>query len=134
LIILHQRRQKLVQKKLRQDLLLVRSQHHYSLTQAETLTRPYESTLSRSTPLAHEHDVTCARFSTSNDVADEIDRLFRELSRYIEGHSHSEAFLGAEPDISTLETLIREVDAVAKASKVERQKTKAPAREKGTTS
>ncbi|WP_421787165.1 AAA family ATPase [Hyphobacterium sp.] len=48
---------------------------------------------------------------------DEIVKLFEDISRLIEGHSNSDEYAGAMPDISTLEDLISRVKAVRSASK-----------------
>jgi energy-coupling factor transporter ATP-binding protein EcfA2 len=53
-------------------------------------------------------------------VADEVDALFGELSRLVEGHSHSEEYSGGVPDVSELTKLTDRVEAVLKAAKKER--------------
>jgi hypothetical protein len=53
-------------------------------------------------------------------VADEIDTLFAELSRHVEGHSHSEEYAGGMPSVEELGKLADRVDAVVKAVKKER--------------
>ena len=50
-------------------------------------------------------------------LADEIDAIFGELSRHIEGHSHSEAYAGVPPVLSDLKGLIARVDSVIERSK-----------------
>jgi energy-coupling factor transporter ATP-binding protein EcfA2 len=53
-------------------------------------------------------------------LADEIDALFAELSRHFEGHSHSEEYMGAPPELGDLKTLIRRVDDVINRAKPQR--------------
>ena len=55
-------------------------------------------------------------------VVDEIDAIFAELSRFIEGHSHSDEMQGAIPKVEDLEDLIRRVDTIIPKLRVDRQK------------
>lgn len=56
-----------------------------------------------------------------NAVADEVDALMAELSRHIEGHSHSEEHAGGMPVLDDLEKCIRRVDAVIESAKKARK-------------
>jgi hypothetical protein len=50
-------------------------------------------------------------------VAEEIDTLYAELSRYVEGHSHSEAYVGGMPEVDDLIKLADRLDKVITAAK-----------------
>jgi hypothetical protein len=52
------------------------------------------------------------QISWDNAVADKIDALFEELSRHVEGHSHSESYSGGMPDAAQLTKLAGRVDEV----------------------
>lgn len=54
------------------------------------------------------------------DVADEIDALFADLSRYVEAHSHTEEYAGGETDLDDLEAILKRVDAVIIRAKEQR--------------
>lgn len=56
----------------------------------------------------------------SNDAIDEICTLFEELSRYFEGHSHSDEFSGNPPDVADLEKYIDRVKTVSDLVRSER--------------
>ena len=55
-----------------------------------------------------------------NAIADEIISIFEELSRHIEGHSHTEAYSGDVPEVGELKSLVARVDAVIKDAKKQR--------------
>lgn len=57
-----------------------------------------------------------------NALADEINDLVADLSRHIEGHSHTEEFTGGVPAIDELSHLAERVDAAIKEAKKQRQK------------
>lgn len=54
-------------------------------------------------------------------LADEIDAVFAELSRHIEGHSHTGEYQGV-PDLDDLRKMIDRVDAIVTAAKQPRAK------------
>ena len=54
-------------------------------------------------------------------MADEVDALMAELSRHIEGHSHSEEYTGGVPVLDDLEKCIKRVEAVIDSAKKERK-------------
>jgi hypothetical protein len=56
------------------------------------------------------------------DIAliDEIDRVMGDLSRHIEGHSHTEEYTGGVPDVDDLKSMIDRVDEIIKKAKPER--------------
>jgi hypothetical protein len=56
-----------------------------------------------------------------NDAIDELDEVFSELSRFIEGHSHSDEAQGGIPDVGDLEELIQRVDAIIAKVRPQRQ-------------
>ncbi|MEQ1711876.1 MAG: AAA family ATPase, partial [Hyphomicrobium sp.] len=55
-----------------------------------------------------------------NAVADEIGKLFGELSRHVEGHSHTEEYAGGVPELDDLKKFADRVDAVIAAVKKKR--------------
>jgi hypothetical protein len=57
-----------------------------------------------------------------NAAIDEIDAIFADLSRFIEGHSHSDELQGGLPEIADLESLIQRVDTVIPKIRADRQK------------
>ena len=54
------------------------------------------------------------KINWSNELADEIEKIFADLSRYIEGHSHSEAHAPLPPEPKNLEAMIARVDGLIK--------------------
>lgn len=56
-----------------------------------------------------------------NAVADEVDALMAELSRHIEGHSHSEEYTGGVPVLADLEKCVKRVEVVINSAKKERR-------------
>lgn len=52
------------------------------------------------------------KINWDNATADEIDAIGGELSRHIEGHSHSDEYIGGVPELDDLKELIKRVDAV----------------------
>jgi hypothetical protein len=63
----------------------------------------------------------------SDALADEIDALFADLSRVMEGHSHTEEYTGGPPEVDELKTLADRVDAVIKEAKKPRVQRRCPA-------
>lgn len=61
------------------------------------------------------------KINWSNELADEIDKVFADISRYIEGHSHSEAYVPAPPVPKHLEAMIARVDDLINRAKPERK-------------
>lgn len=57
-----------------------------------------------------------------NAEVEEICHLFEDLSRYMEGHSHSDEAMGAPPQVADLEERIAAVDARIKWAKAHRPK------------
>lgn len=55
-----------------------------------------------------------------NSLADEIDSLFAELSRVVEGHSHTLEYSGGPPDIDELKKLADRVDGAIREAKKKR--------------
>lgn len=53
----------------------------------------------------------------SNDIADEIDKLNADLSRYIEAHPHTEEYAGGMPELNTLVALADRIGAVIDEAK-----------------
>jgi energy-coupling factor transporter ATP-binding protein EcfA2 len=62
------------------------------------------------------------KINWSDDLADDIEALYGDISRYIEGHSHSEAYAGAPPNINELDQMICKVDALLKRATPDRVK------------
>lgn len=60
------------------------------------------------------------KISWSNELADEIVALQDDTSRLLEGHSNSDEFAGAMPDVDDLEKLIARVDDVINKAKAQR--------------
>lgn len=60
------------------------------------------------------------KITWSDAIADEICTLNEELSRHIQGHSHSDAQASQMPDLQTLERLIARVDTVIETARQER--------------
>jgi energy-coupling factor transporter ATP-binding protein EcfA2 len=60
------------------------------------------------------------KINWSNELADEVIALQDETSRLLEGHSNSEEFAGAMPDVDELAKLIARVDKLIDVAKVER--------------
>jgi hypothetical protein len=58
-----------------------------------------------------------------NAEVEKICALFEDLSRYMEGHSHSDEAMGAPPEIRDLEQRIEQVDAIIRWAKSQRPKT-----------
>jgi hypothetical protein len=61
------------------------------------------------------------KINWSNELADKIDKIFADISRYIEGHSHSEAHAPLPPEPKNLEAMIARVDALIMEAKPERK-------------
>lgn len=62
-----------------------------------------------------------------NAEVEKICALFEDLSRYMEGHSHSDEAMGAPPEMSDLEQRIEQVDAMIRWAKSQRPKAASPA-------
>jgi multidrug efflux pump subunit AcrA (membrane-fusion protein) len=56
-----------------------------------------------------------------NEVVDELDEIFSELSRFMEGHSHSDETHGGLPEIGDLEGLIQRMDVIIGKVRPQRQ-------------
>jgi hypothetical protein len=56
-----------------------------------------------------------------NSLVDEIIELYEDLSRFIEGHFHSDEATGAPPQPSDLEERIAKADALLKRATPERR-------------
>jgi hypothetical protein len=67
------------------------------------------------------------KISWDNVVVDQMCVLYEELSRYIEGHSHTDEAMGAPPEIKDLEAMIARVDGLIRSAKPERKATPAAA-------
>jgi wobble nucleotide-excising tRNase len=61
------------------------------------------------------------QISWDNALADEIDGVFAELSRFVEGHSHSDEVQGGLADVPDLENMIGRVDSLIQRAKSHRQ-------------
>jgi len=61
------------------------------------------------------------KIAWSDEVADDIVSLQDDTSRLLEGHSNSDEFAGAMPDVDGLEKLIARVDTLIVKAKVERK-------------
>jgi formate dehydrogenase maturation protein FdhE len=66
------------------------------------------------------------KINWSNELADEIEKIFADLSRYIEGHSHSEAYVPLPPEPKDLEEMIARVDGLIKEARSDRQQSCLP--------
>ena len=62
------------------------------------------------------------KISWDNQLADELCATFEELSKYIEGHSHTDEAMGAPPEIGDLEKMIKRVENLIQRAKPERKK------------
>lgn len=62
-----------------------------------------------------------------NAEVEKICVLFEDLSRYMEGHSHSDEAMGAPPEMSDLEQRVEQVDAMIRWAKSQRPKAASPA-------
>jgi len=54
-------------------------------------------------------------------LVDELVTVYEELSRYIEGHSHSDEASGAPPELKDLGKMIETVDALVKRARLEKK-------------
>lgn len=61
-----------------------------------------------------------SKINWSNEIADEVVALQDDTSRLLEGHSNSDEFAGAMPDIEELAKLIARVDKLIELAKAER--------------
>jgi len=66
------------------------------------------------------------KINWSNELADKIDKIFADISRYIEGHSHSEAYAPLPPEPKDLDAMIARVDGLIKEARPERQQSCLP--------
>ena len=57
-------------------------------------------------------------------LADEVVTVFEDLSRYLEGHSHTDEAMGAPPQIEDLEKALYKVSELVRWAKEERKKGK----------
>ncbi len=64
------------------------------------------------------------KINWKEEFVDEIDGLYGELSRYVEGHSHTEEFAGGAPVIKDFEDMIGRVDGMIKKVKGDKVKSK----------
>src|SRR5208337_1109189 len=55
-------------------------------------------------------------------LVEELCVIYEELSRYIEGHSHTDEATGAPPESKDLEQMIIRVEALLKRAKQEKKK------------
>jgi energy-coupling factor transporter ATP-binding protein EcfA2 len=72
-----------------------------------------------------EDRVIVTKLSTVNwdsALADDLCTTFEELSRHIEGHTHTEEAMGAPPDIAALETYVARVDSLVARARPERRR------------
>ena len=67
------------------------------------------------------------QISWDNQLADELCATFEDLSRYIEGHSHTDEAMGAPPEIGDLEKMIKCVENLIQRAKPQRKKDLQPA-------
>jgi energy-coupling factor transporter ATP-binding protein EcfA2 len=65
---------------------------------------------------------TLRQINWDNDEVEKICGLFEDLSRYIEGHSHSDEAMGSPPEVVDLETRVAQVDAMIKWARAQRPK------------
>lgn len=61
-----------------------------------------------------------ARVKWDQGLVDELCRVFEELSRHIEGHTHTDEAMGAPPDIQLLETYIGQMDDLVRRARADR--------------
>ena len=70
---------------------------------------------------------TLRQINWDNAEVEEICLLFEDLSRYMEGHSHSDEAMGAPPLVGDFEKRIAAVDARIEWAKAQRPKAANPA-------
>jgi hypothetical protein len=70
---------------------------------------------------------TLRQINWDNEQVEKICLLFEDLSRYVEGHSHSDEAMGAPPEVADLEQRIEQVEALIKWAKTQRPKATAAA-------
>jgi hypothetical protein len=62
------------------------------------------------------------KISWDYQLADELCATFEDLSRYIEGHSHTDEAMGAPPEIGDLEKMIKCVETLIQRARPDRKK------------
>ncbi|MEA3062482.1 MAG: hypothetical protein QOJ94_2263 [Sphingomonadales bacterium] len=70
---------------------------------------------------------TLRQINWDNEQVEKICLMFEELSRYMEGHSHTDEGMGAPPQLADLEQRIEEVEALVKWAKAQKPKASSPA-------
>jgi hypothetical protein len=54
-------------------------------------------------------------------VVDDLCLIYEELSKYIEGHSHTDEAMGAPPELKDLDEMVKRVDDLIKKAKPDRK-------------
>jgi len=62
------------------------------------------------------------RIEWDNSLADDVVDLFEDLSKYLEGHTHSDEASGAPPEPKDLEGMIGRAEGLIRRAKSERPK------------